>query len=260
MGPLLQFKVLGFLLVLLCAARVPVAVAFDLEDYATTYRATRDAWLQASNEYELAIQGYLRYRNYAQDAGINPNDALLLQSLLSDSLRGGCNGEQFAAASSALALLVRHVLPYVTPTDRGNFLRGDGIAGGLLQAITSYRAGRDSALQDYEALIAGNAPSVTGPPLVDLGAADRDTILAGLIARRDAALTAQLELSFATPPFKAAYAAYLGASQRYQAGIRKANEYLWARQAVVNGQGVAASRLMSLIQPLPRELRRSGVP
>jgi len=44
LGPFAQFKVLGFLLVLLCAARVPVAVAFDLEDYATTYRATRDAW------------------------------------------------------------------------------------------------------------------------------------------------------------------------------------------------------------------------
>ena len=31
-----------------------VAQAFDLEDYATTYRATRDAYLKAANERKLA--------------------------------------------------------------------------------------------------------------------------------------------------------------------------------------------------------------
>lgn len=30
------------------------ALAFDLEDYATTYRATRDAYLKAGNERKLA--------------------------------------------------------------------------------------------------------------------------------------------------------------------------------------------------------------
>lgn len=34
------------------------ARAFDLEDYATTYRATRDAWLKASNELKLAGNAY----------------------------------------------------------------------------------------------------------------------------------------------------------------------------------------------------------
>ena len=30
------------------------ALLFDLEDYATTYRATRDAYLKAANELKLA--------------------------------------------------------------------------------------------------------------------------------------------------------------------------------------------------------------
>ena len=33
---------------------VPLALLFDLEDYATTYRATRDAYLKAANELKLA--------------------------------------------------------------------------------------------------------------------------------------------------------------------------------------------------------------
>ena len=39
------------LLIIMCAGS---AHAFDLEDYATTYRATRDAYLKAANEQKLA--------------------------------------------------------------------------------------------------------------------------------------------------------------------------------------------------------------
>ena len=38
------------LMMITCSA----AHAFDLEDYATTYRATRDAYLKAANEQKLA--------------------------------------------------------------------------------------------------------------------------------------------------------------------------------------------------------------
>ena len=36
---------------------------FDLEDYATTYRATRDAYLKAANELKLATGPYKAARN-----------------------------------------------------------------------------------------------------------------------------------------------------------------------------------------------------
>ena len=39
---------------ILTMAIAPHASAFDLEDYATTYRATRDAYLKAGNERKLA--------------------------------------------------------------------------------------------------------------------------------------------------------------------------------------------------------------
>ena len=39
------------LLIIMCAGS---AHAFDLEDYATTYRATRDSYLKAGNEQRLA--------------------------------------------------------------------------------------------------------------------------------------------------------------------------------------------------------------
>tara|TARA_B110000977_G_scaffold183124_1_gene245474 strand:+ start:2314 stop:2724 length:411 start_codon:yes stop_codon:yes gene_type:complete len=39
------------------------ATAFDLEDYATTYRATRDAYLKAANELKLATGPYKAARD-----------------------------------------------------------------------------------------------------------------------------------------------------------------------------------------------------
>ena len=39
------------------------ALLFDLEDYATTYRATRDAYLKAANELKLATGPYKAARD-----------------------------------------------------------------------------------------------------------------------------------------------------------------------------------------------------
>lgn len=44
------------------------AFAFDLEDYATTYRATRDAYLKAANEMKLATGPYKSARNAYKNA------------------------------------------------------------------------------------------------------------------------------------------------------------------------------------------------
>ena len=50
----LKLAVLGF---------IYTASAFDLEDYATTYRATRDAYLKAANELKLATGPYKAARD-----------------------------------------------------------------------------------------------------------------------------------------------------------------------------------------------------
>ena len=45
--------------------------AFDLEDYATTYRATRDAYLKAANEMKLASGPYKAARDGYKQAAYN---------------------------------------------------------------------------------------------------------------------------------------------------------------------------------------------
>lgn len=55
---MLNKKILWSSLSVLIALQVYTAQAFDLEDYATTYRATRDAYLKAANEIRLATAPY----------------------------------------------------------------------------------------------------------------------------------------------------------------------------------------------------------
>jgi hypothetical protein len=52
----------AFLLTLVAPGAV-FALLFDLEDYATTYRATRDAYLKAANELKLATGPYKAARD-----------------------------------------------------------------------------------------------------------------------------------------------------------------------------------------------------
>ncbi len=47
----------------LCILAEMFALLFDLEDYATTYRATRDAYLKAANELKLATGPYKAARD-----------------------------------------------------------------------------------------------------------------------------------------------------------------------------------------------------
>eukprot|EP00960_Hanusia_phi_P054655 762727-Hanusia_phi.AAC.7 len=47
----------------LSAQAAMFALLFDLEDYATTYRATRDAYLKAANELKLATGPYKAARD-----------------------------------------------------------------------------------------------------------------------------------------------------------------------------------------------------
>ena len=46
-----------------CPHNTMFALLFDLEDYATTYRATRDAYLKAANELKLATGPYKAARD-----------------------------------------------------------------------------------------------------------------------------------------------------------------------------------------------------
>jgi hypothetical protein len=53
----------GRVLDLLCFAAKMFQILFDLEDYAGTYRETRDAYLKAANELKLATGPYKAARD-----------------------------------------------------------------------------------------------------------------------------------------------------------------------------------------------------
>lgn len=52
------------------------AMAFDLEDYATTYRATRDAYLKSANELKLATGPYKAAKEAYVAANVKYNESL----------------------------------------------------------------------------------------------------------------------------------------------------------------------------------------
>jgi hypothetical protein len=52
------------------------AHAFDIEDYATTYRATRDAYLKSANELKLATGPYVAARKAYVEASLKYLESL----------------------------------------------------------------------------------------------------------------------------------------------------------------------------------------
>ena len=83
--------------------------AFDLEDYATTYRATRDAYLKAANEMKLATGPYKSARNAYKNAAqqyikeLGSGNPAMDQSVLA-TRRTTCVGQLFKDKTEDIAL------------------------------------------------------------------------------------------------------------------------------------------------------------
>jgi len=86
----LKLAVLGF---------VYTASAFDLEDYATTYRATRDAYLKAANELKLATGPYKAARDAYVAATATYTKSLYERRRLLETDNLGFDGLEKLAAS-----------------------------------------------------------------------------------------------------------------------------------------------------------------
>lgn len=72
-----------------------LAQAFDLEDYATTYRASRDAYLKAANELKLATGPFkaardARIANEKVVAIANGDSAALAEAMRKESAAQSC--------------------------------------------------------------------------------------------------------------------------------------------------------------------------
>lgn len=220
------------------------AFAFDLDDYATTYRATRDAWIKAQHEFELAVVDYMNHRAQAIEVGIDPNDDDFLAAITSDNMSNTCETtETFGEAALAYGRLISLTSAYLT----------DHIAAvddDLNSSLATYRQGRDAA-------VAAFADSFGDPfiPNVATGTAQQEDLKSQLIIIRGQVTTSAWEYSLATSPYKAATAAYRAASTTYSSLLRSVNEQFIVRYADIKSGGGSSDPRLDLIAPLPNSLK-----
>ncbi len=200
------------------------AYSFDLEDYATTYRATRDAYFKAANELELAIPVVENRKKLLEGScyKISGADFKNLKGLRS----GSCSRDGESPYSSGGVY-------------RSGVSLGDKL-GDLINMTPSF-----AILPSFTDLIQWSALPVHAPIVNnDLWTADpgsagisiikdascspknsyiNDTNSADMItsfnASYDAYRKAAHELQLATGPFKAASEAYTAATTVYTMGI-----------------------------------------
>ena len=210
--------------------------AFDLEDYATTYRATSDAYLKASNELALAK---------------GPMDAVeaMAQSLvpacyritpgwkfenLAGLMSGSCSkdgqkphptgGEKISSTykfGDRLSSLI-NILPMTTgiPTVIDSYGSTVTILSDL---VTNYRTARDDANKTFteaHPVVLEQIPDcVPTDPYLATVIASNPTFLDDTFTTHravyDAFVKSTNELNLATAPYKAAFAAYEAATTVY---------------------------------------------
>lgn len=237
-----NFSFLGYLL---CVSAAP-AWAFDLEDYAGSFRVTRDAWLLAQDQYELAVNAYRNYRASAVAEGIDPDDDIILSIIDGEDLTKMCqSANHFTAASSAYGRFITHASAYVDTSDLG------ALHDELENSMTAYRSGLDDAITVFdnsrpEAFIPGGASNATAYQVLL-----RDL----LIDAADEVMKTGWELSLATPVYQAALAAYKAASNTYTAALRLTGEFNVVRSADVRQAAASPDPRLDFIEPLPNDLK-----
>ena len=240
---------LGLAGCLLCAVGASAAWAIDdleIANYETTYIATRDAWRQAYNEYELAVNYYRIIRVPAVAAGVNPNDALLLSIIDGNNLTDTCQGANyFTDASLAMGQFITHASAYAKIADLEAFNSENEVSA------SAYREGRDVKLKAQD-----DGRGIAFIPAESADASDyQDYMLSEVKAASDAVMRAANELSLATPPYKAAEAAYKALTNTYTATSRGVTEFLVVRMAEVRKSPASPDPRLNFIEPLSNDLK-----
>lgn len=216
-------RCLGVFAALAIVSTPLAASAFDLEDYATTYRATRDAMLKALNEVRLAHTAYMEIRAHAVMHGWDPHDEDW--QMPPGLVAGSCEsppGKAFGsnifgpAIGHAMGNFVREMADVLSPE------AWDAIFAHQELIATYFRASRDYYLKlTNQVMLATHIPtqSLASECTDQVYYTDYEDLLTTLRARRDAYLKAINEYSLSIPPYKAALAAYHAATEVYTHGI-----------------------------------------
>ena len=227
-------------------ASMPV-LAFDLEDYATTARATRDAYRKAYHEYRLAVEAHYFNSQAAVDAGVPAYNAVILDyiSLMANVVKGDCGDYSGPIAGRGRALSSFFNRSDEIVGDTGSLLE---LTNAEDEARTAIRAANDSAVQDNFEV---TWDSLAGIPNVSYYSDS------GVFTLRDTAsavATAGNELTLSIPPTKAAYAAYLAATTTYVGAVRTSQSFFNNRIASLRADVNLSDPLIAL-PVLPNGLR-----
>ena len=240
---------LGLIGCLVCSLGAPASWAEHgdpISHFESSYETTRDAWLQAWNEYELVVNYYRTIRVATVAAGVNPNDALVLSIIDGINLTDMCQGANwFTDASLAMGQFITHASAYAKIADLEAFNSENEVSA------TAYRAGRDDKIQDLDA---GRGIAFI-PSESDDGSAYQDYMVDVVKSAADAVMKAANELSLATPPYKAAEAAYKAASNTYTATLRGVSEFVVVRMAEVKKSPASPDPRLNFIEPLSIDLK-----
>lgn len=200
------------------------AFAFDLEDYATTFRATRDAYLKAANELELALPVVENRKKLLEDScyKITNADFENLQGLRS----GSCNRDGESPYSSGgvlrsgvsvgdkLSDLINMTPSFATFPSFTNLIQNSVLpvnASSVNDDLWLADPGSAGVTIDLDASCTPKNTYVNPTNLNDMKIAFN--------ASYDAYRKAAHELQLATAPFKAATEAYTAATTVYTMGI-----------------------------------------
>ena len=212
----LRGKTLAVMTALCLGALSSPAHAFDLEDYATTYRATRDAALKAANElglslnpFQMALSAVIQVAK--RDHQILP-DTHLFYPYNQKQLSGSCDNTTLGAPGD-LAQGIEWLIQAAGALgvdSLGSVLRevnDDGVMGSSdLPFMQEFRQWREAEFKTWAQAGAAQSSNV---PYND------SDFMTTLRATRDAMLKAFNEWTLAVGPYKAARDAYVAGTATY---------------------------------------------
>ena len=189
--------------------------SFDLEDYATTYRATRDAFNKAYTEKRLAEVNYFRVLKDYKGMIPMPTAGMANSGLELNT----CAHLSDCKASRAPSVVLPKVASYVADSKVRKILT-DGNAVQLQSDISAYYSKLDPTINTDKAILFEETTEFYG---IDMGQGidfsgtltDPEVMAVEYRATRDAYNKANNELKLATSPVDAAKAAYAAAVKNY---------------------------------------------
>ncbi len=208
--------------------------SFDIEDYHTTYRATRDAYLAAANEFELTNHAFHDTLGLFKSGCYNfvHEDKLYKQGIYDGScneyiagVKISCDG--IGSATRTLPYYLDDLISHMTPnTNLDDFISRmeEWTSTYLVESRSNVMAFRASIPLDSTTVVKNYDCSSTCEYLDNATPAQISDLMDTLNQRYNSMIHAYHMLFDRIPPYKAAKAAYQAVSQVYTEEINCMDE------------------------------------